>query len=164
VRREYTGYVKPLRNVHIRDKLLIHALILSRYFYTRPQLYVTLSDDLSTLHNVKSKTLAARVSQAIAYRHYSTRQITDTTAFNRHLKTHLFHLYFICRNFLPKPRRLCFRRCVSVCLSVCLSATLHKSVQTYLHESSREGWQWANEQMIKFRWRSVIRQCTERQT
>jgi len=39
---------------------------------------------------------------------------------------------------------------VIVCLSVCLLATLHKNFQTDLREIFREGWQWANEQMIKF--------------
>ena len=40
-----------------------------------------------------------------------------------------------------------------VCLSVYLLANLHKNVRTDLHEIFREGWQWANEQMIKFWWR-----------
>jgi len=31
-----------------------------------------------------------------------------------------------------------------------LLATLRKNVRTDLHEIFREGWQWANEQMIKF--------------
>jgi len=40
---------------------------------------------------------------------------------------------------------------VIVYLSVCLLATLPKNCQTDLHEIfSRAGWQWANEQMIKF--------------
>ena len=39
-------------------------------------------------------------------------------------------------------------------LFVCLLATLHKNVQTDLHEIFWEGWLWANEQMIKFWWRS----------
>jgi len=50
---------------------------------------------------------------------------------------------------LPPPRRLCFRRW----LSVCLLATLHKNIRTDLHEIFGEGWQWANEEMIKFWWR-----------
>jgi len=37
-----------------------------------------------------------------------------------------------------------------VCLSVCLLAILRKKFPTDLHEIFREGWQWANEQMIKF--------------
>ena len=41
-----------------------------------------------------------------------------------------------------------------VCLSVCLSATLRKKIWTDLHEIIREGWQWANEQTIRFWWRS----------
>jgi len=40
-----------------------------------------------------------------------------------------------------------------VCLSVCLLATLRKNFRTDLHEIFREGWQWANEQVIKFWWR-----------
>jgi len=38
---------------------------------------------------------------------------------------------------------------LSVCLSVCLLVTLRKNFRTDLH-----GWQWANEQVIKFWWRS----------
>ena len=57
--------------------------------------------------------------------------------------------------WLPPPRRICFHRCLSVCLFVCLLlATLRKKFQTDLHEIFREGWQWANEQMIKFWWQS----------
>jgi len=37
---------------------------------------------------------------------------------------------------------------------VCLLATLHKNFQTDLHESFGEGLQWADEQLIKFWWRS----------
>ena len=36
---------------------------------------------------------------------------------------------------------------------VCLLATLRKNFQTDLHEIFRDGWQWASEQMVKFRWR-----------
>ena len=43
---------------------------------------------------------------------------------------------------------------VVVGLSVCLLATLRKNFQTDLHEIFREGWQWANEQTVKFWWRS----------
>jgi len=46
-----------------------------------------------------------------------------------------------------------------VCLFVCLSvsiATLRKHLRTDLHESCREGQQWANEQLIKFWWRSGL--------
>ena len=46
---------------------------------------------------------------------------------------------------------------VVVCLSVCLLATLRKSFRTDLHEIFREGWQWANEQMVKFWWQSASR-------
>ena len=42
----------------------------------------------------------------------------------------------------------------SVCLSVCLLATLHNNFRMDLHEIFTEVWQWANEQMIKFWWRS----------
>ena len=38
---------------------------------------------------------------------------------------------------LPRPRRLCFRRC----LSVCLFATLHKNFRMDVHEMFMEGWQ-----------------------
>jgi len=40
------------------------------------------------------------------------------------------------------------------CLPVCLLATLRKNFRTNLHEIFREGWQWDNEQMVKFWWRS----------
>jgi len=51
------------------------------------------------------------------------------------------------------------RICNRHCLFVCLLATLRKNVQTYLHEieTFREGWQWANEHMFKFWWRSGSR-------
>jgi len=44
-------------------------------------------------------------------------------------------------------------------LSVCLSVSnfAQKNFRTDLHEIFREGWQWANEQMIKFWWRSGSR-------
>jgi len=35
---------------------------------------------------------------------------------------------------------------------VCLLVTLRKNFGTDLHEIFRKGWQWANEQIIKFRW------------
>jgi len=41
-----------------------------------------------------------------------------------------------------------------ICLFVCLLATLCENLPTDKHEIFREGWQWANEQMIKFCWRS----------
>jgi len=44
-----------------------------------------------------------------------------------------------------------------VCLFVCLLATLSKNFGTDLHEIFWEGWQWSNEQMIKFWWRSGSR-------
>ena len=54
---------------------------------------------------------------------------------------------------LLPPRRI--GQCsviVVVCLFVCkcLLTTLHINFSTNLHEILREGWQWANEQMIKF--------------
>jgi len=54
--------------------------------------------------------------------------------------------------YLPSQRKMCNRR-LFVCLSLCLLATLRKSFRTDLREIFREGWQWANEQMIKFWWR-----------
>jgi len=39
-------------------------------------------------------------------------------------------------------------------LFVCLLATLRKNFRTDSHEIFRKGWQWANEQKIKFWWRS----------
>jgi len=36
-------------------------------------------------------------------------------------------------------------------LFVCLLATLRKNFRTDLHELFSEGWQWASEQMVKFR-------------
>jgi len=41
-----------------------------------------------------------------------------------------------------------------VIVIVCLLATLQRNFQTDLHEIFGEGWQWCNEQMIKFWWRS----------
>jgi len=44
---------------------------------------------------------------------------------------------------------------VVVCLSgICLVATLRKNFQIDVHEIFTEGRQWANEQMVKFWWRS----------
>jgi len=51
--------------------------------------------------------------------------------------------------YLPPPRRLFSS------LFVCLLANLRKNFQTDLHEIFREGWQWANKQMVKFRRRSL---------
>jgi len=39
----------------------------------------------------------------------------------------------------------------------CLLATLHKIFRTDFHEIFRKGWQWANEQTIKFWWSSGSR-------
>jgi len=47
--------------------------------------------------------------------------------------------------------------CLSVCLSVCLLATLCKNFGIDLHGISREGWQWASEQMVTFWWQSRSR-------
>ena len=44
--------------------------------------------------------------------------------------------------------------CLSISLPVCSLAILCKNFQTDFHEIFRESWQWANEQMIKFQWRS----------
>jgi len=60
---------------------------------------------------------------------------------------------------LPLQRRLCFHCCLFVCLSVVclffrLLATLCKNFRIDWHEIFRVGCQWANEQMIKFWWRS----------
>jgi len=44
---------------------------------------------------------------------------------------------------------------IVVCLFVCSLATLRKkNFRTDLHEIFSEGWQWANEQRVKFWWRS----------
>jgi len=42
-----------------------------------------------------------------------------------------------------------------VCLSVCLLPTLCKNFQTDLREIFKEGWQWANEQIVTFWWQSA---------
>jgi len=39
-----------------------------------------------------------------------------------------------------------------VIVAVSLLATLWKDFQTELHEIFSKGWQWANEQVIKFWW------------
>ena len=57
------------------------------------------------------------------------------------------------RLYLSPPRRKWNRRSSFVCLL----ATLRKNFWTDLHEIFTEGWQWANEQMIKFWWRSGSR-------
>jgi len=44
-----------------------------------------------------------------------------------------------------------------VCLSVCLLASLRKNFKTDLHKIFKEGWQWVNEQTIKFWWPSGSR-------
>jgi len=64
-----------------------------------------------------------------------------------------FHfIYYLCEGGYVGP-------IVVVCLFVCLSVSnfAQKLYWTDLHEICREGWQWANEQMIKFWWRSGSR-------
>ena len=44
---------------------------------------------------------------------------------------------------------------IAVCLFVCLLVSnFVQKLSNGLHEIFREVWQWANEQIIKFRWRS----------
>ena len=52
---------------------------------------------------------------------------------------------------LLPPRRICNR---PLSVFVCLLTMLHKNFRTDFHEIFREHWQWANEQMMKFQWRS----------
>jgi len=47
----------------------------------------------------------------------------------------------------------------SSCLFV--SSFAQKNFQTNLHETFREGWQWASELMVKFWWRSVSYRYTD---
>ena len=63
-------------------------------------------------------------------------------------RTHLVTDSSVQRPFLPPPRWTCNCRCLSV------SNSAQKHFQTDLHQILREGRQWANEQMIKFWWRS----------
>jgi len=49
-------------------------------------------------------------------------------------------------HWLPPPRRICSRRCLSI------SNFAQKLPD--LHDFFMEGWQWANEQMMEFWWRS----------
>jgi len=39
-------------------------------------------------------------------------------------------------------------------LFVCVLATMQKNFRMDLHEIITKGWQWANEQVIKFQWQS----------
>jgi len=55
------------------------------------------------------------------------------------------YIYFI-KNFMTSAKEVTF-----LSLFVCLLATLRKNFRTDLHTILREGWQWTNEQMIKFR-------------
>jgi len=89
-------------------------------------------------------------------------KLHQTVEQNEELLTLLYHRLFcdlgLTEILLLHPsRRLCNRRCLSVCLSVGLLATLGKNFRTNMHEVFREGWQWANEQMIKVWWRSESR-------
>ena len=63
---------------------------------------------------------------------------------------------YCCVTLFTPPRRICNRRCWLVGLS-CLLATLRKNFPTDLHEICREGRKRANEQTIKFWWRSGSR-------
>jgi len=89
----------------------------------------------------------------LAVNSHSTRTLLIFIVDCANEKQSTFTANFLCRFwFLLLPRRICNRHCV--CLSVCLLTTLCKNFQMDLHEIFREGWQWANEQMIKFRWQS----------
>jgi len=63
----------------------------------------------------------------------------------------------VVQDLLPRPRRLCCRRC----FSVCLLATLRKNVRTDLPEIFSEGWQWTSEQMITSSAVVVAKYCDE---
>ena len=54
---------------------------------------------------------------------------------------------------LSPPKKVVFPS-LFACLSVCLLATLRKNFSMDLHEIFREGLQWADDQTIKFLWRS----------
>jgi len=82
----------------------------------------------------------------------------------RQIITSALSCYTLCVNFwiviwfvflgtmglLSPPRRICFRHC----LSACLLANLRENFRTDFHEIFTEDWQSANEQTIKFWWRS----------
>ena len=55
---------------------------------------------------------------------------------------------------LPPPRKICNCRCLSVCLSVSKFA---QKLPNGFAWNFRKGWQWANEQIIKFWWWSGSR-------
>jgi len=59
-------------------------------------------------------------------------------------------------HYLRLTRRLCFRCCVFVSPSVS-SQLGTKTFQMDWNKIFREGWQWANKQMITFSWRSASR-------
>jgi len=59
-----------------------------------------------------------------------------------------FNDFFLPKSFFLRQGGYVF---AVVCLSVCLSVSnFAQKVGTDLREIFREGWQWANEQMIKF--------------
>jgi len=64
----------------------------------------------------------------------------------------LYHMQIICTS-LQTDNQIA-KEDIQSSLFVCLLANLHKNVQTDLHEILRESWQCADEQMIKFWWRS----------
>ena len=70
------------------------------------------------------------------------------------LNIHPANNAFILDLFLHLPRRICNRRCLSVCLS---ASNIAQKLLNEMHETFRKGWQWANEQTIKFWWRSDSR-------
>jgi len=71
-----------------------------------------------------------------------------------------FGVHFVIMLIFTSAKEVMFSS-LFVCLSVCLLAALCKNFQMDLHEIFRESWQWANEEMIKFWWRSgsQIRVC-----
>ena len=75
--------------------------------------------------------------------------MSSITIWRKSVNRNFGYLFVIFHQSLPPPWRLCFRRCLS-----CLLEILHKNFHTHLHEIFIEGWQWANEQLIKFWWRS----------
>ena len=62
----------------------------------------------------------------------------------------LGHYCKICIYYLHQGGYVFVIVCLSVCLPVCLLATLCKNFWMDLYESFREGWQWANKQLINF--------------
>jgi len=65
------------------------------------------------------------------------------------------HLAYVLHNSVPVNTLLviCYlRQGGYVFVVVCLLATLRKNCPMDLHEIFIAGWQWANEQIVKFRW------------